>query len=98
MSCDDKRYASPTCPGSAHEFFFCLAFAAALAVWAIVWFEEEDLHYRNPSLCRVPFIGHSAKKALSSAECKIVFAEAKKLCPVVNYTTLACSKIVEVPK
>jgi hypothetical protein len=24
-------------------------------------------HYRNPSLCRVPFVGHSAKKALPRA-------------------------------
>jgi hypothetical protein len=26
-----------------------------------------DVHYRNPGLCRVPFVGHSAKTALPRA-------------------------------
>jgi hypothetical protein len=30
-------------------------------------FTYKRLHYRNPALCRVQFIGHSAKHALSSA-------------------------------
>ena len=27
----------------------------------------DNVHYRNPRLCRVPFVGHSAKKALPRA-------------------------------